>query len=170
MNANEAVEDLKYIQNEIGEHVHNALRIIRGVEPGVHERARRYWGAHILGALDNDGEFGRGSMVTMQDTIDELLGKSDEELEHERVESMAKRLVRRLTEGEGTPGFDVPDEESREVKLAKDILSSLDDLQKDILASRDDLQMLGYPLDHPCTQRRLDKIRKAAEQLIDMHK
>ena len=35
-------------------------------------RARSYWYAHILTALDNESEFMGGSMTTMQDTIDEL--------------------------------------------------------------------------------------------------
>ena len=37
-------------------------------------RAKSYWYGHILTALDNESEYMGSSMVTMQDTIDEIGG------------------------------------------------------------------------------------------------
>lgn len=42
-------------------------------------RARSYWYAHILTALDDESEFMGGSMHSMQDTINELRGDGEDE-------------------------------------------------------------------------------------------
>lgn len=72
----EAIERLREIQGEIDGLVNEADRLIRehGSEMS-HSRAKSYWLAHILGALK-----GRGSMVTAEDTINEL----EEEVASER--------------------------------------------------------------------------------------
>ena len=74
----EAIDRLRDIQGEIDGLVNEAERLIRqnGSE-FTHSRATSYWIAHILGAL-----IGRGSMVTMEETISEL----DEEIVSERRE------------------------------------------------------------------------------------
>ena len=64
----EAIERLRNIQGEIDGLVNEADRLIRehGSEM-AYARAEGYWLAHILGALT-----GRGSMITMEETISEL--------------------------------------------------------------------------------------------------
>ena len=63
-----AIERLRNIQGEIDGLVNEADRLIsmEGSEM-AHTRAKSYWIAHILGALT-----GRGSMVTMEETISEI--------------------------------------------------------------------------------------------------
>ena len=71
-----AIERLREIQGEIDGLVNEADRLIR--EEGsemAYSRAKSYWLAHILGALT-----GRGSMVTTEDTINEM----EEEVASER--------------------------------------------------------------------------------------
>ena len=63
-----AIERLRDIQGEIDGLVNEADRLIH--EEGsemAYSRAKSYWLAHILGALT-----GRGSMVTAEDTINEM--------------------------------------------------------------------------------------------------
>lgn len=63
-----AVERLRDIQGEIDGLVNEADRLIRKHGSGMaYARAKGYWFAHILGALT-----GRGSMVTMEETIAEM--------------------------------------------------------------------------------------------------
>ena len=72
----EAIERLQVIREEIESLTNEADRFIH--ESGsemAYSRAKSYWIAHILGALT-----GRGSMVTMENTIDEMA----EEVESER--------------------------------------------------------------------------------------
>jgi len=73
-----AINRLRDIQGEIDGLVNEAERLIRqnGSE-FAHSRATSYWIGHIKGALS-----GRGSMVTMEETISEL----DEEVVSERRE------------------------------------------------------------------------------------
>jgi hypothetical protein len=63
-----AIERLREIQGEIDGLVNEADRLIReyGSEM-AYSRATSYWCGHILGALT-----GRGSMVTMENTIAEM--------------------------------------------------------------------------------------------------
>ena len=71
-----AINRLREIQGEIDGLVNEADRLIH--EEGsemAYSRAKSYWIAHILGALT-----GRGSMVTMENTIAEM----EEEVESER--------------------------------------------------------------------------------------
>lgn len=71
-----AIERLREIQGEIDGLVNEADRLIR--EEGsemAYSRAKSYWLAHILGALT-----GRGSMVTTEDTVNEM----EEEVASER--------------------------------------------------------------------------------------
>jgi DNA-binding FrmR family transcriptional regulator len=70
------IERLREIQGEIDGLVNEADRLIQmeGSEM-AHARAKSYWIAHILGALT-----GRGSMVTAEDTINEM----EEEVASER--------------------------------------------------------------------------------------
>ena len=73
-----AIERLREIQGEIDGLVNEAERLIR--ESGsdmAYSRAKSYWIGHILGALT-----GRGSMVTCEDTINEM----EEEIESEQEE------------------------------------------------------------------------------------
>ena len=74
----EDLERLAEIKDEIEELLDEARGIIRSGDEGAYERALVYWLAHIRTALDNDHEYLGGSMVTMQDTIDELSGADDE--------------------------------------------------------------------------------------------
>jgi hypothetical protein len=64
----EAIERLREIKGEIDELINEADRTIcqYGSE-FIYNRASSYWLAHIKGALE-----GRGSMVTMEDTINEM--------------------------------------------------------------------------------------------------
>ena len=64
----EAIERLREIQGQIEGLTNEADRLIH--ESGsemAYARAKSYWLAHILGALK-----GRGSMVTAEDTINEM--------------------------------------------------------------------------------------------------
>lgn len=45
--------------------------------PDVYERARRYWMAHIDGALLNRGGWLGGSFITAESTLNELRGIDD---------------------------------------------------------------------------------------------
>jgi len=71
-----AIERLKEIREEIETLTNESDRLIH--ESGsemAYARAKSYWLAHILGALS-----GHGSMVVMENTIDEMA----EEVESER--------------------------------------------------------------------------------------
>ncbi len=66
------LERLVEIQEEIQTLVGEASNLIRMVDRSAFYRAESYWLAHITVALSNDSGILGGSMVTMQDTIDEL--------------------------------------------------------------------------------------------------
>jgi len=66
----EDLERLIEIKDEIKELVNEARDTINSTSEA--ERARAYWYAHILCALDSDNDYLGGSMVTMQDSIDAL--------------------------------------------------------------------------------------------------
>ncbi len=61
-------ERLGEIKEEIKELVREDVDLIR--DTNEYERAKGYWYAHIVCALDDDHMFLGGSMVTMQNTID----------------------------------------------------------------------------------------------------
>ena len=63
-------ERLGEIKEEIKELVREAVDLIR--DTNEYERAKGYWYAHIVCALDDDHMYLGGSMVTMQRTIDAL--------------------------------------------------------------------------------------------------
>ena len=67
----EVIKRLRSIQDEIGELVTEADELIHSYGSELaHKRAESYWLEHIRGALS-----GRGSMVTMEETISELEGE-----------------------------------------------------------------------------------------------
>ena len=45
----------------------------------IYRRAKGYWIAHIRGALDKDHGYMGGSMMTAASTVNELLGREEEE-------------------------------------------------------------------------------------------
>lgn len=186
MDRNEAAEALEYHKDELKGHLHDAMQIVRGMVPEMGEvfetRAERYWGAHISGAIDDEGRYGKGSMFTMQDTIEELRNRVDmgddaedqDNFEGERAEveqalaseSAARKLVSNLTEGEGTPGYDVPHEEQAEIKLANEIIKAVDSISS-FSAFKNGLAVPR--INSPRIQLHLDEIRSFAEQLIALH-
>lgn len=72
MNRNEAVDRLREIQEEIGNLVHEAKDIIKEAAPEEYERARRYWAAHIEGALSQSYGWLGGSFVDMDGSIEAI--------------------------------------------------------------------------------------------------
>ncbi|MHC4464217.1 MAG: hypothetical protein ACYS30_22735 [Planctomycetota bacterium] len=64
---------LEEIQNEMLELLREAKSLIRrSGDSRTFERARSYWLAHVEMALTKEHGYMGGSMVTMQDTIEEL--------------------------------------------------------------------------------------------------
>lgn len=78
---NERLERLVEIKDEMLELLNETRRLLQGTSE--EDRARSYWWAHIRMAIDNDHGYLGGSMVTIQDTIEELEnevnGNQDEE-------------------------------------------------------------------------------------------
>ena len=66
----EELERLAEIKDEIKELIGEAVEMTDGTSEEA--RARSYWYAHIVGALDSDHGYLGGSMMTMQDSIDAL--------------------------------------------------------------------------------------------------
>lgn len=74
------VARLQEIKDEIKNLMEESRSILQDAPSHVWERAKGYWYAHILTALDDDSEFLGGSMCYMQDTIDSLdVDNEDEE-------------------------------------------------------------------------------------------
>lgn len=71
-----AADRLEEIKDEIKNLITEALHLMKPDER-IHDRARAYWYAHIVMALDKDHMYLGGSMVTMQDTIDEIREDED---------------------------------------------------------------------------------------------
>lgn len=71
MDRQEAINTLIETKETILELLDNAMLALREFD-GAYDRAKAYWLAHIRCALDNDHDYVGGSMVTLQDTIDEL--------------------------------------------------------------------------------------------------
>lgn len=64
------IEQLKEIQFEIESLVDEAMNLIP--EGQAKTRAESYWMPHIITALKNEHQWLGGSLVTMEDTINEL--------------------------------------------------------------------------------------------------
>lgn len=79
MNSHDRIERLLEIKEELADLVQEAETLLRGTEE--HARARAYWLAHIRCALDDDHSYLGGSVSTMQDSIDTLMGEEPEEEE-----------------------------------------------------------------------------------------
>ena len=65
---------LDEIKNEIKELMNEARSILQHGDERTWARAKGYWYAHIVSALDKEHDYMGNSMVTMQDTIDEMGG------------------------------------------------------------------------------------------------
>ena len=61
------------------------------------QRAKAYWLAHVTMALTRDHDYLGGSMVTMQDTLTELLEAAEDEPSRPRIEM--RRANKRETLG-----------------------------------------------------------------------
>lgn len=103
--ATQALNAMEEVKDEIMELMDRVQRSLRTIErlPGgstVVNRAKSYWFAHIMTALEKGaGGYMGGSMFTMADTIEELRDMAESEGE-EQEES--------LQEGDGQPGYDLP--------------------------------------------------------------
>ena len=64
------IERFQEIKDEIRELLHEASRIVR--DTSEEDRAKGYWQAHIMTALDDRHEYLGRSMCTMQQSIDAL--------------------------------------------------------------------------------------------------
>jgi len=70
----EDIERLEEIRERMHELLEEAEEIVRNFEGGdmAYQRAKSYWLAHIKTALDDEHDYLGGSMVTMEDTINEM--------------------------------------------------------------------------------------------------
>lgn len=78
MERQEAIDRLMEIQDEIDGLVQEAKEIIKEAAPGEYERARRYWAAHIEGALSKSYGWLGGSFIDMESTIEAIQGEGGE--------------------------------------------------------------------------------------------
>lgn len=72
--SDEAIENIKRleeIKNKISELLDDVRQIVKNY-PIVYQRADAYWLAHIECALSKDSRYVGSSMVTMEDTINEI--------------------------------------------------------------------------------------------------
>ena len=74
----EIVDELGDIQSQILELVEQARALLRrnGLQ-GALMRAESYWIAHVITAVSNDHGYLGGSMVSLQNTIDEIKNDDD---------------------------------------------------------------------------------------------
>lgn len=80
LSRDDVINELDSIQSQILDLVDQAKDTLKmGGFEGALMRANAYWVAHIICALSNDHGYLGGSMVTLADTIDELLAVADEE-------------------------------------------------------------------------------------------
>jgi hypothetical protein len=76
----EIVDELGEIQSQILELVEQARALLRRNElQGALMRAESYWIAHVTTAISNNHGYLGKSMVSLQDTIDEIKGAEDDE-------------------------------------------------------------------------------------------
>jgi hypothetical protein len=74
MSKQETIQRLINIKMEIKDLIAEALELIESESEFEGQRAERYWYAHIEMALDNDHSYLGGSMVTMEDSIEGIMG------------------------------------------------------------------------------------------------
>lgn len=74
----EIVDELGEIQSQILDLVEQARALLRrnGLQ-GALMRAESYWVAHVITAVSNDHDYLGGSMVSLQNTIDEIKNDDD---------------------------------------------------------------------------------------------
>ena len=76
----EIVDELGEIQSQILELVEQARALLRKNEyEGALMRAESYWIAHVTTAISNNHGYLGKSMVSLQDTIDEIKDAEDDE-------------------------------------------------------------------------------------------
>ena len=76
----EIVDELGEIQSQILELVDQARALLRRNElQGALMRAESYWIAHVTTAISNNHGYLGKSMVSLQDTIDEIKDAEDDE-------------------------------------------------------------------------------------------
>ena len=76
----EIVDELAEIQSQILELVEQARALLRRNElRGALMRAESYWIAHVTTAISNNHGYLGKSMVSLQDTIDEIKDGEDDE-------------------------------------------------------------------------------------------
>lgn len=81
--SDEAIENIKRleeIKNKISELLDEVRQIVKSY-PVVYQRADAYWLAHIECALSKDSKYVGSSMVTMEDTINEITKIEDKKTE-----------------------------------------------------------------------------------------
>ena len=66
------VRRLEHIKGRMEELIEEAKDLVQGADRAVYARAKGYWIAAIITALSKEHEYMGGSMVTMEDTIEEL--------------------------------------------------------------------------------------------------
>ena len=74
----ELIEELDEIKDSLLELVERAEAALRDGPESVRARAQCYWLAHIRTAIDREHGYLGGSLVTMDETIDELSARVDE--------------------------------------------------------------------------------------------
>jgi hypothetical protein len=72
MDRQQAIDRLRDIQEEIGTLVFEAKEIIREFSPGEYDRAKKYWAAHIEGALSKSYGWLGGSFIDMDASINAI--------------------------------------------------------------------------------------------------
>lgn len=77
----QTAERLGEIKDEMKQLAQEAIDMVRrlGYDSQIYNRAKGYWYAHIVMALDKEHDFLGGSMCSMQDTIDELTEEAESE-------------------------------------------------------------------------------------------
>ena len=75
----ELAEELGEIQQEMLAWLAQARHLLRRAPGMTGQRAKAYWLAHGTMALTRDHDYLGGSMVTMQDTLTELLEAAEDE-------------------------------------------------------------------------------------------
>ena len=76
----EIVDELGEIQSQILELVEQARALLRNNQyQGALARAESYWIAHVTTAISNNHGYLGKSMVSLQDTIDEIKDAEDDE-------------------------------------------------------------------------------------------
>jgi len=78
MTDQDTIQELIDIKEEIKDLAERALSIIQNESDLEYERAKSYWYAHIVMALDDDHGFLGGSMIKMENSINSL-SKQEEE-------------------------------------------------------------------------------------------